>query len=170
MDVVLVTFTQLAVSIILAALATYLGIWLFERATRDVDEWKEIRQGNLAIGLTLGAVVVGLALMLRPAVAGGLPTISGRFAPDLASTVVPIYILLMILVRVLLALVIGVAAILFALWLFMRLTTELDELSELTKGNTAVAVMLSGVIIAIALLVSPVVGSIADWLVPTLLP
>ncbi len=170
MNMVIVTITQLGVSILLAAIAAYVGIWIFERATSDIDEWKEIRQGNVATGLTLAAVIVGLALILKPAVAGGLPTAGGRLAPDLASGMVPVYILLIILVRTLLGLILGVASILFAIWLFLRLTSELDELSELGNGNLAVAAMLSGVIIAIALLVSPVVASITDWLVPTLLP
>jgi uncharacterized membrane protein YjfL (UPF0719 family) len=170
MGVVLISLAQLAVSIILAAIAAYLGIWLFERATRHIDEWKEIRQGNLAIGLTLAAVVVGLAIILRPAVAGALPTVGGRLSPDLAAGVLPMYVLLIILVRALLGLVLGIAAILFAIWLFLHLTNELDEMGELSKGNTAVATMLAGVIIAIALLVSPVVTGITDWLLPVFLP
>jgi uncharacterized membrane protein YjfL (UPF0719 family) len=170
MDIALIAITQFVVSILLAAIATYLGIWLFERATRDIDEWKEIRQGNLAVGLTLAAVVVGLAIILRPAVSAALPAFGDRLAPDVAGRLVPIYVLLMMLVRALLGLVLGVAAILFAIWLFLRLTSELDEIGELAKGNTSVATMLAGVIIAIALLVSPVVAGITNWLLPVFLP
>lgn len=170
MGVVLVSLAQFVISIILAAIAAYLGIWLFERATRDIDEWKEIRQGNPAIGLTLAAVVVGLAIILRPAVAGTLPTIDGRLSPDVAARLLPIYVLLLMLVRALLGLVLGIAAILFAIWLFLRLTHELDEMDELSRGNTAVAIMLAGVIVAIALLVSPVVAGITNWLLPVFLP
>jgi uncharacterized membrane protein YjfL (UPF0719 family) len=170
MDTVVIAVAQFAVSILLAAIATYLGIWLFERATRDIDEWIEIRQGNLAVGLTLAAVVVGLAIILRPAVAGALPSFGDRLAPDVGARLLPVYVLLMMLVRALLGLVLGVAAILFAIWLFLRLTNELDEMNELAAGNMAVATMLAGVIIAIALLVSPVVAGITDWLLPVFLP
>ena len=105
MDITLIAITQFAVSILLAAIATYLGIWLYERATRDIDEWKEIRQGNAAVGLTLAAVVVGLAIILRPAVAGALPSYGDRLAPDVAARLLPLYVLLMMLVRALLGLV-----------------------------------------------------------------
>ncbi|MCK4832188.1 MAG: DUF350 domain-containing protein, partial [Anaerolineales bacterium] len=55
MSTALILAVQFALSILLAALAAYLGIWLFERATKDIDEWEEIRQGNPAIGVTLAA-------------------------------------------------------------------------------------------------------------------
>lgn len=169
MDLVVITIAQLAMSILLAALAAYLGIWLFERATQDIDEWQEIREGNTAIGLTLTAVVVGLAIILQPAVAGALPSVEGRFTPDLGPQLLPLYILVLMFVRAILGLVLGIVSILFAVWLFLRLTRQVDEMAELKKGNMAVAAMLAGVIIAIALLMAPVVTSITDWLLPRFL-
>jgi uncharacterized membrane protein YjfL (UPF0719 family) len=78
--------------------------------------------------------------------------------------------LLLMFVRALLGLILGVAAILYAMSLFLRLTREVDEMAELGKGNVAVAAMLAGVIIAIALLVSPVVTNITNWLLLLFLP
>jgi len=170
MGIILITIAQFAVSIILAALAAYLGLWLFERSTRDIDEWKALREGNVAIGLTLAAVVVGLAIILQPAVSGALPSSGDRLVPDLAPRLLPLVTLALILVRALLGLLLGVTAILFAIWLFFHLTRELDEMQELQKGNTAVATMLAGVIIAIALLVAPVVGGITNGLLFLFLP
>lgn len=169
MDIVIITIAQLAMSILLATLAAYLGIWLFERATQDIDEWQAIREGNAAVGLTLTAVVIGLAIILQPAVAGALPSIEGRFAPDLGPRLLPIYILILMLTRAILGLVLGAVSILFAIWLFLRLTKQVDEMAELKRGNMAVAAMLAGVIIAIAILVAPVVTSITDWLLPRFL-
>lgn len=168
MSTVLILAVQFALSILLAALAAYLGIWLFERATRDIDEWEEIRRGNPAIGVTLAAIVIGLAIILRPAVAGGLPSGSGRLAPDLGPSLYVFSVLLLMLVRALLGLVLGIAAILFAVWLFIRLTQDLDEMAELRDGNMAVAAVLAGVIIATAVLVSPAVTGITDGLLAVL--
>lgn len=170
MGIALISVAQLAVSILLAAIAAYLGLWLFERATKGIDEWDAIRQGNTAIGLTLAAIVIGLAIILLPAVSGALPASSGRFAPDMAPNILPIYMLGLMLLRALLGLVLGTATILFSVWLFTRLTRDIDEMKELEKGNNAVAAMLSGVIIAIALLVSPVVTGITNQLLPVLWP
>ena len=43
-----------------------LGTFLFDRLTKDIDETAEIKKGNLAPALVLGAVVVVLALMTAP--------------------------------------------------------------------------------------------------------
>lgn len=170
MQLALISIVQFAVSIILAAIAAYLGIWLFERATRNIDEWQELVKGNGAIGITLAAVVLGLAIVLRPAVAGALPASSGRLFPDVSAGLYPVMILLLMLTRALLGLFLGSAAILFGMWLFMRLTQDLDEMAELSKGNVAVAAMLAGVILATAWLISPVVTGITNGLLPLFLP
>ena len=170
MQLAVIGVIQFSVSIVLAAISAYLGVWLFERATQNIDEWQELQKGNPAVGIALAAVVVGLAIVLRPAVAGALPAASGRLIPDVAPRLVPVIISLLILTRALLGLVLGAAAILFAIWLFLRLTTELDEMAELSRGNVAVATMLAGVILATAWLISPVVSAITNWLLPLFLP
>ena len=170
MQIALVSVVQIAVSIILTAIALYLGIWLFERSTRQIDEWKALRQGNAAVGLTLASVVVGLAIILRPAIAGDLPATYGRMAPDLAPVIATIVTLLLILARTLFGLFLGVMAILIAVWLFTHLTNEVDEMAELKQGNTAVAIMFSGVILAISLLGSPAVSTVTNGLMALFLP
>jgi uncharacterized membrane protein YjfL (UPF0719 family) len=170
MQLALIGVIQFAVSILLAAIAAYLGIWLFERATRNIDEWQELQKGNRAIGITLAAVVIGLAIVLQPAVAGALPATSGRLFPDIAPRLFPVIVLLLMVTRVLLGLILGSAAILFAMWLFLRLTRDLDEMAELGKGNVAVAATLAGVILATSWLISPVVAGITNWLLPLFLP
>lgn len=49
-------------------------------------------------------------------------------------------------------LALSLAVITFSLWLFTRLTGELDEWAEIGKGNVGVAALLAGVILGTALL------------------
>jgi uncharacterized protein DUF350 len=57
---------HLGVSIAVSAAVLWLGTWLFSRLTRDVDEMAEIKKGNVAAALVLGAVMNVLALMTSP--------------------------------------------------------------------------------------------------------
>lgn len=150
---------QVVIAALLAALATYAGLYVVNRATRDVDEWAELRRGNPAIGIAMGAAILGLALILRPTLT--LPAVR----PDVAPTLRPLVSLGMLALQFVLALVIGLAAMAFAVWLFNRLTHDLDELAELTKGNLAVAALLAGVLLAVALLVAPAVEALGRTLV-----
>jgi uncharacterized membrane protein YjfL (UPF0719 family) len=143
----LLMLAQLVIAVFLGAVATYMSVLLFDRATQGIEEWDELKKGNAAIGLVLGAMVVAVAWMLRPALK--MP-ISGW---DVGASRAVIA-LGMITVQLLAGLIMSVLSILFAVWLFDRLTTDLDEWAELKRGNMAVAALLAGVIVAVALLVS----------------
>jgi uncharacterized membrane protein YjfL (UPF0719 family) len=57
---------HLGLSVVVSACVLALGTFVFTKLTRDVDEMKEIRAGNVAPSLVLAAVMVVLALMTAP--------------------------------------------------------------------------------------------------------
>jgi uncharacterized membrane protein YjfL (UPF0719 family) len=160
-DYPILLFAQLVIAIVLGAVATYLSIVLLNRATRGIDEWQELREGNAAVGIVLGAMVIAVVSVLRPALS--LP-IAGW---DVGS--IRVWAALGVeVVQVLLGAVLAVLAILFAVWIFDRLTTELDELAELKRGNVAVAALLAGVMIGVSLLVGVALEGIFQLITPYL--
>jgi len=151
---------QLLVAIVLSALTAYLGAWLFNRSTPKLDEWAELRQGNVAVGVVMGAVIFGVAIILRPAL---------RIVPlqlDAGATLEVVWRLLAQTIQVAVGLVLALAVIAFALWLFTRLTGELDEWGEIGKGNVGVAALLTGVILATALIAGFALDSVLVLLFP----
>jgi len=83
----LVSVAQIIIAVIMAVVTAYLGLVLFNRATRDLNEWAEIRKGNTAMGVVLGSIIVGIALILRPALV--VPRSAGTGA-----VLQPVYVLL----------------------------------------------------------------------------
>ena len=59
-------FSHVALSLAVGAAAIAVGTFLFVRVTRGVDELAEIRKGNVAPALVLGAVMVVIALVAAP--------------------------------------------------------------------------------------------------------
>ncbi len=153
METVFSSGVGLALTVVVAGLITFLGVWLFERSTRDIDEWAELRDGNLAVGIVMGAIVVAVGVIVRPALQDPL------IAADLGRSR-PFYELLINAVGLLIALALAVVAIGFAVWLFTRLTTDLDEWAALADGNRAVAALMAGVVLAVALLTATAVDRI----------
>jgi len=143
----------LALTVVVAGLVSFLSVWLFERTTRDIDEWVELRRGNLAVGVVMAAIVVAVGVIVRPALQEPL------IAADVGRSR-PLYELLVNAIGLLIALVLAIVAVALAVWLFTRLTTGLDEWSELAGGNHAVAVLMAGVILAVALLTATAVERI----------
>lgn len=153
----LVSIAQIVMAVILGVIAAYLGVVLFNRATRHVDEWAEIRRGNAAMGLIVGSIILGIAFVLQSSLAVELPGDVGNRGP--------LYVLLAHAAGLIASLLLALIAIVFAAALFDRLTGQIDELAELQRGNLAVAAMLAGVILAVAWLMAGAMGQIMKWFV-----
>lgn len=152
----LVSVANIVIAVVLGVLASYIGVWLFARSTRHLDDWAEVRRGNTGMGVVMGAIIIGIAIILKPAV--DLPLSTEMANPGL--------ILLGEVVGIVVGLVLALSAIVFSVGLFGRLVAgKVDELTELQNGNLAVAAMMAAVIIAVSLLISGAVASTIHWFI-----
>jgi uncharacterized membrane protein YjfL (UPF0719 family) len=145
---------QFLVAVVAAAIVAYLSVWLFDKATRGIDEWNELRKGNLAVGVILGAMIIGVGIVLRPALAPLALNL------DATATDAVVYRILLHGVQVLVGIVLAVVSLGLSLWLFTRLTGSIDEWAEIGRGNVAMAAVLAGVIIATALITSTTMDAV----------
>lgn len=153
MEEIFSSVAGLVLTVVVAGLVTFLGVWLFERTTRDIDEWAALRQGNLAVGIVMGAIVLAVGIIVRPALQDPIILADvGRARP--------LYEVMVNAIGLLIALVLAILAVGLAVWLFTRLTTNLDEWAEVAEGNNAVAVLMAGVVLAVALLTATAVDRI----------
>jgi uncharacterized membrane protein YjfL (UPF0719 family) len=147
MGSLLLSLAQLAIAIILSAVVAFLSFYLFQWFTRDLDEWEELRQGNPAVGVILGAILVATALILRPALA------VDATAWDVGYQVY-VRVLLVEALQLAIGLVLAVLALGLAVLIFTALTRGIDEIGEVKKGNLAVGGLLAGVVLGVGLMVS----------------
>ncbi len=150
---------QLVISVITAALVAFLSIWLFDKTTRNIDEWNELRKGNVAVGVVLASLIVGVGIILRPGLAPAALNL------DVGPGNAVVIRLAVQLIQILIGLLLSVVSIGTALWIFTRLTGSIDEWAEIGRGNVAIAIVLAGVVIATALIVSTALDAILLMLV-----
>jgi uncharacterized membrane protein YjfL (UPF0719 family) len=62
---------------IIAFTAIYVALQIFISLTKDLDELKEIKESNTAVGILLGVIIVSIALLLQP----GVDTILNSLIP-----------------------------------------------------------------------------------------
>lgn len=153
MGSLLLSLAQLIIAIILSAVLAFLSFYLFQWFTRDLDEWEELRQGNRAVGVVLGAILVATALILRPALA--VDTTMWDVGYQVYGRV-----LLAEALQLAVGLVLAVLALGLAVLIFAALTRGIDEIEELKRGNLAVGGLLGGVILAVGLMVSQAVEQV----------
>jgi uncharacterized membrane protein YjfL (UPF0719 family) len=149
----LLSLAQLVIAIVLSAVAAFLSFYLFQWFTRDLDEWEELRQGNPAVGVVLGAILIAVALILRPALA------VDAAAWDVGYQVY-VLVLLAEALQLAIGLVLAVLALGLAVLIFAALTRGIDEIEELKRGNLAVGGLLAGVVLGVGLMVSQAVEQV----------
>jgi len=149
---VVVGIVQLVIAVIFAVLALYIGFSVFGKVTKDVDEQKELKKGNVAFGIIVAAIFIAIGIMVQSGVAGISVGISKAATLGFAS-VDGIVVIIVAIVQLVLGVLLAVGAIYLALSVLDRFTRELAEFEELKKGNVAVALEMAGVIIAVSLII-----------------
>jgi uncharacterized membrane protein YjfL (UPF0719 family) len=149
MDVALIglALLRLVLAIVFAILGLYIASWVLGKLTKAIDEWEEIEKGNYAVAIYMAGIFISVAIIIGPGVIGLFRTF------DLIGIVVGF-------VQLVLALALAVVMQYVGLWVFGKLTKELDEWAQLRKGNAAVGIVMAAIVIAISTIVSQGVASI----------
>jgi len=63
-------FVQLILGIVLAIAAIYLALNILDKLTKGIDEFEEIRKGNVAVALEMAGVIIAVAVIIQSGVLG----------------------------------------------------------------------------------------------------
>ncbi|NCN65223.1 MAG: DUF350 domain-containing protein [Candidatus Altiarchaeum hamiconexum] len=155
---------QLVVGLVLAIGCIYIGFILFEKILKEIDLQEELKRGNIAIGIVMVAIVITLAGIISRGVSGitsGISDISGMNVMDILLNVVAG------IVHLIIGIVLAVVAIYMAFGIWGKITAKIEETSELKNNNTAIGVVMAGVLIAVGFViqgsVSGIGAAIASW-------
>ncbi|MEM2124251.1 MAG: DUF350 domain-containing protein [Methanolinea sp.] len=65
-----VAFIQLVLGIVLAIAAIYLALNILDKLTKGVEEFEEIKKGNVAVALEMAGVIIATAVIIQSGVIG----------------------------------------------------------------------------------------------------
>ena len=161
---VVLAILQLLVSLSLATATVYLGIRFFDKSTKKIDEIKEIKKGNVAVAILLATVVMSIAFVVQV----GVENLTALVSPDQTVNVMMVAMMVGVF-----QLLIGLAAAVFAINLAIKVlnmvTVNIDEMKELKKGNIAVAILMSGILLSISFVIRAGVAGLVNAVDPVLL-
>lgn len=152
-----IALVQLLVSLGFAMLAVYAGIRIFDRLTTGIDEMAELKRGNVAVGVLMGAVILAYATVIAGGVASLTNVVLGIAGKSLVDTAIALG---GGVVNLLIGLALASFAITMALKIFGKITKGIDEQAELRRGNLAIAFLLAAILIAVATVISSGVASV----------
>jgi len=156
-----IAFGQLILGLALAMGSVYLGLKMFDKLTEGTDEMAELKKGNVAIAILLGAIIFSIANVVE----GGVSSLSSSIAPGLTYLQM-LAALLIGVVNLLIGLVFAVFSIYIAINILDKITVGIDEFKELRKGNVAVAIIMAAVLFAVSFVIRGAVAGMMDAVSP----
>lgn len=153
---IVLAVVALLISLGLAMFAVSKAIQMFDRTTKGMDEWAELRKGNVAVGLLMASMILAVGNVVSSSVAGLTqalmePKLEIAYFADLLVGVV----------NLLIGIWIATSVVSLAIKVLDRMTKDVDEMAEIAKGNVAVSVMVSGVLLAVSVVVAQGVAGIS---------
>lgn len=153
---VVLAVVALLISLGLAMFAVSKAIQMFDRTTKGMDEWAELRKGNVAVGLLMASMILAVGNVVSSSVAGLTQALM-----DPKLEIAYLADLLVGVVNLLIGIWIATSVVSLAIKVLDRMTKDVDEMAEIAKGNVAVSVMVSGVLLAVSVVVAQGVAGIS---------
>jgi uncharacterized membrane protein YjfL (UPF0719 family) len=122
----------------------YISTRFFDKLTSNLDEWEEIKKGNIAVGIFFSSIILSVFLIVSPSI------VSLVLSNSLNSLVFNLF-------KFLISLVLSIVLPFLALFALDYLTPQINELEELKKGNIAISLYLSFGLLGISLIISSLV-------------
>jgi len=68
--IVIISILQLVLGIVLAIVAIYLALNILDKLTTGIDEFAELKKGNVAVALEMAGVIITVAIIIQSGVLG----------------------------------------------------------------------------------------------------
>ncbi|MFI5346793.1 MAG: DUF350 domain-containing protein [Elusimicrobiota bacterium] len=163
---IVVSLFDFGLMTVMSAFVIALTYRIFVRANPDFHMGEEIKKGNVAVGVLVATILVSASYILM----AGTESSIGMFrmhlmAPsDENESIVKIFGL--IVAHLSISMMLAVVSISVTLRMFGRLERELRAGKELQKGNLAVGILLSAVVLISSMYVREGVSALSKALTP----
>lgn len=159
-------FLEFLLSVLISFILIFGSYRIILLLTRRIDEEKQLKKKNVSVGVVLGSIFIGEALVVKQALYPVMAVIQLFILGEEKAMGSFLEVLLLGSGYVLLAGVLAIFCILFSFWLFNRMTPHIDTYQEIMDNNLAVAVLMALFIVGICLLMSAGVSGLVRALIP----
>ncbi len=150
---------------IVTVLAIYMNYRLFIGTNSDYDAEEEIRKGNTGVAILLSAMLIGGGSIVRQGIFPVVNLVRLHYTAPIVD-LGGLEILAFVAGHLFLVFFVAVASLSLALRCWGRLTAPLQNGDQLRRGNTAVGVVLAGVVLVVSLFMSDGVSRLTKALIP----
>lgn len=162
----LISLFEFVLLVVMSGLVIYLTYRLFVRANPDFDMEIEIKNGNIAVGILMATILFSASMILEKGLSAVVGMMRLQISAPLQSGLPYWQIILLVLGHLVVSMVLALFTISLTLRLFGRLGRRITPGKELQKGNIAMGLLLSSVVLVAAFYVGEGVSALSKALVP----
>lgn len=163
---VVVSLLHFLLMVLMSCLVIFLTYRTFIHANPDFDMEKEIKKGNVATGLLVGTILFCASQILMAGADSSIQMLRLHILAPTEENASVAELIGRIVGHLAASMALAVVSISVTLRLFGRLTRHMEEGRELEKGNVAVGILLSSVVLVSSLYIKDGVGAIMKALTP----
>jgi len=153
---------KVIVEIVLLIVTVLLAVKVVGWFTKgEMEEWKEIRKGNVAVGIYMAGVIISVGFIVQP----GIKSFLDALGLDLLQSTNVLIALEAGILQLVTAFVIAVVVQFIALEIvghIHRLFGSINAWTELQKGNVGVGILMGTILAVIGVLLADTMSSILD--------
>lgn len=163
---VIVSLFHFLLMVLMSGFVVYLTYRTFIKANPDFDMENEIKKGNIAVGLLVGTILFSASQILMAGAESSISMFRLHMLAPSAENDSALRLAGLIIAHLSMSMLLAAISISITLRLFGRLTRHMEEGQELQKGNIAVGILLSSVVLVSSLYIREGVGALSKALTP----
>jgi len=164
--VIVIGFLELILSILVSVFTIFITFKVFHVITKKIDDISELKKNNYSVALYNSAILFSVAWVVRSSVNSAISALTVVFTNPDSNHIAILKVMGIMSVQIILSAVIAFFGVYIAISIFMFLTKQIDEFTEIKNNNLAVAIIIATIVIIVALFIEPSVKTIVDGLVP----
>ncbi|MDE2490214.1 MAG: DUF350 domain-containing protein [Elusimicrobia bacterium] len=163
---VIVSLFDFLLMVVMSAFVIALTYRVFVKANPDFDMGAEIKKGNVASGILVATILLSASYILMAGTDSSVQMFRMHMLAPSAENESLLKIFALIVAHLTVSMALAVVSISVTLRMFGRLVREMQCGQELQKGNVAVGILLSGVVLVSSLYVQKGVSALSKALTP----
>ncbi len=157
---------EICISLITGVLIFFFSFKIFTLFTRTIDEIREIKKNNIAIGILLASFVFGIMFLIKTAIDPAGETLTNVMGTKGAGIMIILFTVLRILIIYIVSAIFAFLALWLAMNFFMYLTKNIDEMDEIGSNNFSVGMLIGTLVISVSIILSGPLSTMLRGLVP----
>lgn len=163
---ILVSLFEFSLMVVMSAFVIALTYRIFVKANPDFHMGEEIKKGNVSVGILMAAILISASYILMAGTESSIAMFRMHMLAPSEENESLLRILGLIVAHLSISMLLAVISISVTLRMFGRLERELRAGKELQKGNVAVGVLLSAVVVISSMYVREGVSALSKALTP----